>query len=393
MSSTFSTQPAAEPTDLVIIGSGIVGLAHAYHAHRRGLTVRVIERDSRPNGASIRNFGHCCITAQHGDLLDTAYRSREGWLQAANDIGFWAPDSGAYVVARSEKEMAVVEEMALDRGTDAVKLLGVDGIRAALGGNPDPAIVGGAHLPADLRVDPRTTAGEIADWLQRQDGVHFEWSTSVRDVGQGTVSTSRGEFRGGKVVVCVGHDMDYLFPELAARYQVQRCALQMALATAPDEFTQDGAILTGTSMTRYDGFTSQPSAAAVREEIYGHSPELIDMVANVMFARRPDGTVLLGDSHVYGSTVDPFLDDWWTDRLVGEIGKVLGTQLNVTQRWQGVYANSPLTSLLIDEVDDQTRVVTVTSGIGMTLSFGIGAQGIDSLFPSSRELRTVTSGS
>lgn len=90
-----------------------------------------------------------------------------------------------------------------------------------------------------------------------------------------------------------------------------------------------------------------PGAAAVREEIYRNSPGLIDMVANVMFTRRPDGTLLLGDSHVYGNTVDPFLDEWWTDRLVGEISKVLGAPLQITQRWQGVYASSALTSLLV----------------------------------------------
>lgn len=124
-----------------------------------------------------------------------------------------------------------------------------------------------------------------------------------------------------------------------------------------------------------------PGAADVREEIYRNSPELVDMVANVMFTRRPDGTLLLGDSHLHGNTVDPFLDEWWTDRLVGEISKVLGAPLQITQRWQGVYASSALTSLLVEEPDEQTRVVTVTSGIGMTMSFGIAAESIDTICP------------
>ena len=28
--------------DVVVVGAGIVGLAHAYHAHRRGLRVAVV---------------------------------------------------------------------------------------------------------------------------------------------------------------------------------------------------------------------------------------------------------------------------------------------------------------------------------------------------------------
>lgn len=82
-------------TDLLVVGAGIVGLAHAVEAHRRGLSVRVVERDLAPNGASFRNFGHCCITAQAGDLLEIAHRSREGWLRAAEAVGFWAPTAGA----------------------------------------------------------------------------------------------------------------------------------------------------------------------------------------------------------------------------------------------------------------------------------------------------------
>ncbi|MFJ5957275.1 TIGR03364 family FAD-dependent oxidoreductase [Paenarthrobacter sp. NPDC092416] len=372
----------SSPTDLLIVGAGIVGLAHAFEAVRRGLTVRIIERDARPNGASVRNFGHCCITAQEGRYLETAFTSREGWLAAAGEVGFWAPEAGAVVVARSHTELTVLEQLSEKRGPDSVQLLTAREVssRLASSGSADAAIMGGAFLPADLRVDPRTAAPDIADWLQKQKGVTIHWGTSVRDVHEGgTVVTSRGDFEADKVLVCVGHDLDYLFPEIAARYEVQRCALQMALAPAPSGYTLDSAVLTGTSMTRYDGFTTMPAADALRQEIYGHSPELIDIGANVMFTRRPDGTLLLGDSHVYGQTIGPFQDEWMTDRLVQEIEKVLGSALTVTQRWQGIYASSPLTSLLVEDVNPTTTAITVTSGIGMTLSFGIASETLSAL--------------
>ena len=59
----MNTSTGSGKTELIIVGAGIVGLAHAFEAHRKGYTVRIIERAARPNGASIRNFGHCCITA------------------------------------------------------------------------------------------------------------------------------------------------------------------------------------------------------------------------------------------------------------------------------------------------------------------------------------------
>ncbi|WP_046385607.1 FAD-dependent oxidoreductase, partial [Kitasatospora aureofaciens] len=65
-----STPPVTSPTtprsDVVIVGAGIIGLAHAFEALSNGLSVTVLDRDRRPVGASVRNFGHCCISAQDG---------------------------------------------------------------------------------------------------------------------------------------------------------------------------------------------------------------------------------------------------------------------------------------------------------------------------------------
>ncbi|MDN5713108.1 MAG: TIGR03364 family FAD-dependent oxidoreductase, partial [Brevibacterium aurantiacum] len=43
----------------------------------------------------------------------------------------------------------------------------------------------------------------------------------------------------------------------------------------------------------------------------------------------------------------------------------------VRQRWLGQYADSTETNLILERPDARTTVAVVTSGIGMTLSFGI----------------------
>ena len=58
---------AADAYDVIIVGAGIVGLAHAYTAARKGLRVCVIERDAACVGASIRNFGFVTVTGQHAE--------------------------------------------------------------------------------------------------------------------------------------------------------------------------------------------------------------------------------------------------------------------------------------------------------------------------------------
>ncbi|MGW0163356.1 TIGR03364 family FAD-dependent oxidoreductase [Mycobacterium sp. NPDC003323] len=370
-------------SDLVVVGAGIIGLAHAAEAVHRGLSVQIIERDTEAVGASVRNFGHACITAQDTALVQIAQRSRRGWLRTAELAGFWAPEAGAIVLARSAAEAALLEEFRDARGEEAVRLLTADETRSRLSGPDrpaDPDIVGAAWLPADLRVDPRSTVAAIADWLAAQPEVRFHWRTTALGCADGVVHTSRGEVRGRHVVVCVGHDLDRLYPVTAEENDVLRCRLQMALVDAPTGYTQDAAVLTGTSMLRYGGMAGLPSATAVRTELEHNNPELLALGANLMFTRRPDGSLLVGDSHHYGITADPFIDEQVSEHLLAGVARILGVdRLRVLQRWQGVYASSARTDILRAEHGPNVSSVTVTTGLGMTLAFGLAAQTLDAL--------------
>ncbi len=384
--------PGEHVSDLIVVGAGIVGLAHAVEAVRRGLSVQIVERDAAAVGASVRNFGHACVTAQVGELFDLARRSREGWLDAAQQAGFWAPRAGAVVVARAQDELGVLEELAAVRGEDYVTLLSAREVRDRLGlrrgadagsGHESAgpaAITGGAFLAQDLRVDPRTTVARIAAWLESLPGVQIHWRTTMLEAGDGVVATTRGDLRAEHVVVAVGHDLDYVLPEVAQRHEVRRCRLTMALVDAPHTFVCDSAILTATSMLRYDALAATTAAGEVRRRLSQQRPELLDIVANVMVTRRPDGTLLVGDSHHYGIEAPPFLDEDVTDLLLAEAGDVLGVdRFRVRQRWQGVYASSPTTPLVRETPTPGVHVVTVATGIGMTLAFGLARATLDSL--------------
>lgn len=380
MTATPRTASPTRPVDLAVVGAGIVGLAHAVDAVERGMRVAVVERDARAVGASIRNFGHLCVTPQAGQVLDYALVAREKWLRLSEKAGFEIVRAGTLVVARSTAEMGVLEEFAATRGREQVVLLDRAAVEKSFpAAHPGSEIVGGAHLPLDLRVDPRAAIPALANWLAAQ-GVHFVWHTHAGALSPGTVHTARGDLSATAIVHASGHDVDRLFPTLAEEYDVRRCKLHMLEVDPPGGVRIDPAVLTGYSMLRYGGLAATFAAAEVRREITERAPETLDAVMNLMLTQRPDGAIVLGDTHHYSRTHLPFDEESVTDLLLREGARLFGVEdLTVRCRWRGIYADSPETDFLVATPAPGIRVVSVTSGIGMTTALGLAPTVLDGL--------------
>jgi len=362
--------------DLVVVGAGIVGLAHAVDAADRGLSVVVVERDERAVGASVRNFGHGCFTAQEGDALRFAARSRASWIRLATSAGFWLGECGTVVVARSDDEMAVLEDFQAERGDDVV-MLDAPAIKVRV---PTSAtVLGGAWLPADVRLEPRATVARIAHWLQLQ-GIHFYWDTAMQSVDGDGVNTTRGRIEARNVVVAVGHDVDRHFPDVAETAGLRRCTLHMLHTTNPVDALIEPAVLSGWSMLRYGGFRVSPALDAVRERLHRELPDGVAWGLNLMFTQRPDGGLTIGDTHAYARTPGPFQSEDRDHLILDQVARLLGTHRpQVRERWQGVYAAAD-EPFLVAAPESTVRIVSVTSGVGMTTAFGLAAEVLDGLF-------------
>ena len=112
------TRPASY--DLAVVGAGIVGLACALAAARRGKRVVVIDRDAQANGASVRNFGFVTVTGQaRGEMWRRALRSRDIWDEVAAETGVQIPHRGMLLTARRPESVAVLEAFLLtEMGAD-----------------------------------------------------------------------------------------------------------------------------------------------------------------------------------------------------------------------------------------------------------------------------------
>src|ERR1700741_4238375 len=99
-----------ERFDLVVVGAGIVGVAHALAAARAGLRVVVVERDVRANGASIRNFGFVTVTGQaRGEVWRQARRTRDIWAEVAPHAGIAIEHEGLVLTLRRPESVAVAQ--------------------------------------------------------------------------------------------------------------------------------------------------------------------------------------------------------------------------------------------------------------------------------------------
>ncbi|SMD26093.1 TIGR03364 family FAD-dependent oxidoreductase [Kibdelosporangium aridum] len=362
-----------DTADVVIVGAGIVGLAHAVEAVERGMSVVVLERDEWATGASVRNFGHGCFTAQDGVAYQYAQTARETWLKLAKLAGLWVNDGGSVVVARAEDELQVLEEFTEIR--TAVALTAAE-VKDRVSTGPD--VVGGAWLPLDIRVDQRTSVGLIARWLARS-GVRFHWRTTAHLIEPGEVVTSRGRVRAPRIVVAVGHNVDRYFPDLADEFEVRRCALRMLRVDNPQGQEIHPAVLSGHSLLRYEGFALCPTLPEVRARISRDNAGLVHIGLNLMYTQRPDGSLTIGDTHTYHKTLDPFEDNELDRTVLSETARFLGVpNLTVREHWRGVYASAPQPYLVASPADG-VRVAAVTSGIGMTTAFGLAPDVLDTL--------------
>ncbi|MEJ2409176.1 MAG: TIGR03364 family FAD-dependent oxidoreductase [Novosphingobium sp.] len=365
--------------DLIIVGAGIVGLAHAYAAARRGMEVLVIDRDAQANGASVRNFGFVTVTGQErGKVWRLAQRSAAIWRQIAPDAGIAVEQEGLFLIAKRPEAAAVIEAFAqTEMGEDCSLLSGSE----AKAHCPQLAAdVAGALLSrTDLRVESRTAIPALARWLEDVHGVRFKRGLAVSAIATSLVRLSDGTYvKGREIVVCPGDDWSSLFPREYAAAGVTRCQLQMLRLAAP-VWRLPAPVMSDLSMVRYLGYAALPEAEALRARLEQECAAELGHGIHLIAVQSADGSLVVGDSHIYAATPPPFASDEIDTAMIGQFSDLFGTAPPVIERWTGTYASGPHHSIVRRPMPG-VRLVVVTSGTGASTGFALAEDVISALY-------------
>jgi D-hydroxyproline dehydrogenase subunit beta len=375
-----------EHYDLAVVGAGILGLAHALAAARLGLRVVVVDRDARANGASIRNFGFITVTGQErGQVWRRAMRSRDIWQEIAPAAGIDIVHRGAIVVARRPEARAVIEAFLNTEMGEGCLLLSPDELAQRQPEIGSALFAGALWSPHELRVESRDAIPLLATFLETHYGVEFRRETAVLAVGAPLLETSRGQIMADRTVVCPGDDLTSLFPERIAAYRVTRCKLHMMRLADPG-FRLTAAVMSDLGLARYAGYAALPEAAALKRLLAAEQRDALDNGVHLIVVQSADGSLVVGDSHHYSPTPDPFAPEAVDEIILDEFRAVFG-RMNprVISRWTGTYASASDRTMFVDAPHPDIRLVQITSGTGASTSFAIAEEVIGELFGSQRQ--------
>ncbi len=373
-----------QSADLIIVGAGILGLAHAYHAAARGLKTIVFERDAQAMGASVRNFG-MIISAivEPGEDYRRAVYGESIWSKIAPEAKIGLNQCGALMVAQNEQEMTVLDSFSehCPDQEQAILIESTELNQYSKTVNTDGKL-GGLWMPRAMKVDQRNAMGRFSSWLESTYDVDFHFSSEVIEINFPKVRTNRGVWQADHVIVCGGNEFKSLYPDHFARIGMTNCQLQM-LRTPPQTGLQstEPFVLGGLSYARYAAFQDCDGIEPMKQLLNQNFPEHIKHGIHVIAAQEPDCSITLGDSHHYGSDIPPERLPR-VDQLILEYANSLVSlpDETINQRWIGQYASLPEKKFVNVQPEPGVNLVTITNGQGMTIGFALAKDVVDKLF-------------
>ena len=376
--------------DLIVVGSGILGTFHAYHAAKAGKRVLLLEKDAYPIGATVRNFGQVVPSGLSGRWFDYGRRSLEIYKDIQREVDLTVRPNGSVYIASDEGELILLNEHFdfCQREGYACQLLSKAQCLAAYPSLRPEYVVGALYFPDEVSVEPNLLIHRLISYLTEKHKVVYRSGAVVVDCqsySDGAIVTlaTRERFQAQQVLVCSGHEARLLFGSVMAESGLIVSKLQMMQTEPISGLSLPGNILTGLTIRRYESFQQCPS--------YGSLPfpepllELKKWGIHVLFKQALDGSVIIGDSHEYAPIAQAedlgfHTRDDINQLILNEAARIVNFPVNHIQKtWAGFYSQTDK-EIFEYSVDNSIRIITGIGGKGMTSSAGFAEETMRMMF-------------
>ena len=378
--------------DLIVIGAGILGAFHAFHALRAGKRVTLFEKDQYPVSATVRNFGQVVPSGMSGRWLEYGRRSLEWYQQIQRELDISVRENGTVYIASDPDEQRLIHELReIMEGKDyPAELLTTAQCLAKWPTLRTSYVREALYFPRELSVAPDQMIYRLLAYMQRKfPAFTYLPHTAILDVhpaGDGAeVVTARGDrFFAAKVVICNGGEYKLLFPDLFQSSGIVLSKLQMMRTRPMPSVDLKGNILTGLTIRRYESFEECPSFAGLG--VPDHLRELKEWGIHILFKQADDGSIIIGDSHEYAgvSQTDDLgftLKQRVNELMLAEASRIVTFDVrDLDTVWAGFYPQHKEKDIVEEDLDGCIHIRTAIGGKGMTSGAGYAEESIRKIF-------------
>ncbi|OMP77125.1 TIGR03364 family FAD-dependent oxidoreductase [[Flexibacter] sp. ATCC 35208] len=375
--------------DLIITGGGILGTFHAFHALQKGLKVLLLEKDSYPVGATVRNFGQVVPSGladkwfNYGLTGLALYKS----IQQKGDIS--VRQNGSVYIASDDDEQLLIHELKThydNIGYNAL-LLPAKEINERYPAIKREYAKEALFFPEEISVEPDKMIHRLHAYMQESfNNFHISYYTPVTAIEE-TQSQIKvnNQFLANKVIICCGHEGKLLFPDIFTNSGQVVSKLQMLRTIPMPELQLNGNVLTGLTIRRYESFAANcPSFNHVQTP--QHYEELKKWGIHILFKQATDNSIIIGDSHEYAPVSQSDDLGFHTNHYINElILEEASHIINIKNKqiatcWSGFYAQHNEKNIFEYDITPQIHIRTGIGGKGMTAGAGYAKESVDLLY-------------
>lgn len=377
--------------DLIVVGSGVLGTFHAYHAAKKGKLVLLLEKDNQPMQATVRNFGQIVPSGMGKEWFQFGVRGTQIYntIQAETDISI--RNNGSVYIASDADEQQLIHELKKEMDTRGYQSILLSTSQCI---DRWPALKStyckeGIFFPQEVSAEPNLLIHRLLQYCTSkfQNFVYQPGTPVVECSVTGSVSKVKTTFgktyTAEKVIICNGGEFKLLFPELFKRSGIVVSKLQMLQTLVMPEVEMEGNILTGLTIRRYESFQECPSYAKLQTP--DHLAELKKWGIHLLFKKAIDGSIIIGDSHEYAASYEVEKlgfgqNEYINQLMLAEAQRIVHFDVNkIASSWSGFYPQHNEKDIVEIDIEDRIHIRTAIGGKGMTTSAGYAEQSIEKL--------------